>query len=81
MGFIFRKRINLGKSFGLNISKTGISPSFRTKAGSFGSKGFSIRTGLPGLYYRGTNKNRGCASIILLIISSGILFFIVLSII
>ncbi|WP_409187172.1 DUF4236 domain-containing protein [Antarcticibacterium sp. 1MA-6-2] len=44
MGFRFQKRINLGKGLGLNISKSGISPSIRTKVGSISSKGYSVRT-------------------------------------
>jgi hypothetical protein len=43
MGFRFQKRIKLGKGIGLNISKSGISPSIRTKKGSISSKGYSIR--------------------------------------
>jgi hypothetical protein len=65
MGLIIRKRINLGKGFGFNLSKSGISSSFRTKFGSIGSKGFSIRTGIPGVYYRETKKG-GCLSIFML---------------
>jgi hypothetical protein len=49
----YQKRVNLGNGLGLNISKTGFSTSYRTKYGSFGSRGFSIRTGIPGLSYRG----------------------------
>jgi len=36
----------------LNLSKSGASPSLRTKFGSIGAKGFSIRTGIKGLYIR-----------------------------
>ena len=68
MGFIYRKRINLGKGFGLNLSKSGISSSFRTTGGTDGSKGYSVRTGIPGLYHRGTYKKGGCASVILLLV-------------
>ena len=61
MGYIFRKRINLGKGFGLNLSKSGISSSQRTRFGSFGSEVYSIRTGIPGVYYRSTfKKGSGC---------------------
>jgi hypothetical protein len=60
MGFRFYKRINFGKGFGLNISNSGISPSVRTKIGSFSTKGFSIRTGIPGVSYRKTTNSRGC---------------------
>ena len=52
MGFRFQKRIKLGKRFGINISKSGVTPSYRGKRGSLSSKGYSIRTGIPGLNYR-----------------------------
>lgn len=60
MGFRFSKRINLGKGFGINISKSGISPSVRTKLGSFSKKGFSLKTGVSGLSYRKTTNSKGC---------------------
>jgi hypothetical protein len=79
MGFRFQKRINLGKGLGLNISKSGISPSFRTKGGTISNKGFSVRTGFPGVTYRkffGKSKS-GC--MVLVIISLSILIpFIIL---
>lgn len=56
MGFRFSKRINLGNGFGLNISKSGISPGFSNQFGSFNTKGYSLKTGIPGLSYR---KSRG----------------------
>ena len=49
MSFRFQKRIKLGKGLGLNLSKKGVSASYRTKRGTVGSKGYSIRTGIPGL--------------------------------
>lgn len=52
MGFRFYRRINLGNGFGLNLSKSGIGTSVRSKHGSIGSSGFSIRTGIAGLSYR-----------------------------
>ena len=57
MGFRFRKRINLFKGFGLNLSKSGISASFRNKFGSIGKRGFSLRTGIPGLTFFSSFKN------------------------
>ena len=80
MGFRFQKRINLGKGIGFNISKSGISPSYRSKTGSVSTKGFSIRTGIPGVTYRKTynkSKNAGCLNmIIVFVIIGGILAFI-----
>lgn len=76
MGFRFQKRINLGGGLGFNISKSGISPSLRTKAGTISSKRLSIRTGITGVTYQknlNESKNGGC---LLLFVFSGILFFL-----
>jgi hypothetical protein len=56
MGFRFQKRIKLGGGLGLNISKSGISPSLRTKIGTFSKNGYSAKTGIPGVRY----QNSGC---------------------
>ncbi|WP_394773454.1 DUF4236 domain-containing protein [Flavobacterium sp.] len=56
MGFRFQKRVKLGGGFGLNISKSGISPSLRTKMGTFSKSGYSTKTGISGLRY----QNSGC---------------------
>ncbi|WP_367892736.1 DUF4236 domain-containing protein [Flavivirga aquimarina] len=68
MGFRFNKRIKLGKGLGINVSKSGIRPSYKNKGGSVNSKGYSIRTGIPGLTYRNTfskAKNSGCLLIVI----------------
>jgi len=70
MGFRFGTRTNLGKGFGLNISKSGVTPSVRTKFGSISSKGFSVRTGIPGVSYR---KSGGCMVVVALFTLSVIL--------
>lgn len=73
MGFRYQKRINLGKDLGLNISKSGISPSFRTKGGTLSSKGYSIRSGIPGMTYRKTfskSKNSGCMLFVVILIGT-----------
>ncbi len=54
MGFRYQKRTNLGKGLGLNICKSGISPSIRTKSGTLSGKGYSLRSGIPGMTYRKT---------------------------
>lgn len=56
MGFRFQKRIKLGGGFGFNISKSGISPSLRTKMGTFGKNGYSVKTGISGVRY----QSSGC---------------------
>lgn len=69
MAFRFQKRVKLGKGLGINISKSGITPSYRTKRGSLSSKGYSIRTGISGLNYRKTfskGKNSGCLVVLIL---------------
>ena len=53
MGLRYYKRVDLGDGYGLNVSKSGISSSYRSKYGSIGPRGFSIRTGIPGLTFRG----------------------------
>jgi uncharacterized protein DUF4236 len=63
MGFRVQKRIKLGGGLGLNVSKSGISPSLRTKGGTISNKGFSVRTGISGVGYRknfSSSKNSGC---------------------
>ncbi len=69
MGLRFSKRVNLGKGLGFNISKSGITPSLRTKSGSVSSKGFSVKTGVPGLTYQKKFKSRGCLLLIIISIS------------
>jgi len=62
MGFRFQKRVSLGGGLGLNISKSGVSPSYRTRYGSISPRGFSFRTGVAGLTYRsgfGGRKRKG----------------------
>lgn len=68
MGFRLSKRINLGDGVGLNVSKSGISPSIRTGFGSVSSRGYSIRTGIPGLSFRGGGKNMGAAILVMILI-------------
>jgi hypothetical protein len=71
MAFRFNKRVNVGKGLGVHISKSGITPSYRGKRGSLSSKGYSIRTGIPGLTYRKSfskSKNSGCLVMLLVIV-------------
>lgn len=66
MGFRFQRRIRIGRGFGLNISKSGITPSHRSRRGSISSKGFSIRTGIPGLQFRKNFSKGGCVVVLLI---------------
>lgn len=77
MGFRYQKYIKLSKGFGLNISKSGIRPSYRSKTGSISSRGYSLKTGIPGLSYRKYfSKNKGCLLIFLMITSTVLLIII-----
>ncbi len=68
MGIRYYKRVKIGKNTGLNISKSGVSSSVRTQAGSIGTRGFSIRTGIPGLSYRKSwGKNNGFSAVLILL--------------
>jgi hypothetical protein len=61
----------LGGGLGLNVSKSGISPSYRTKFGSVSAKGFSVRTGIPGLSYRagfGRKSNAGAIGLVFMLL-------------
>ena len=51
MSFRIQRRLNYGSGLGLNLNKSGASPSLRTHFVSVGAKGFSIRTGIKGLYF------------------------------
>lgn len=69
MSFRYYRRIGGKKGLGLNIGSSGISSSYRTKYGSIGSKGFSIRTGIPGLTFRSnwrSKKDSGATALVLL---------------
>ncbi len=72
MGFRYYRRVNLGKGLGLNLSKSGVSPSVRTKWGSVGTRNYSIPIGIKGLYYRGSTggKNAGIGWLIILLLGS-----------
>jgi hypothetical protein len=71
MSFRIQRRANLVKGLGLNISASGVSPSWRAKYGSIGSRGFSIRTGIPGITYRsafsGKKGKHGLIEILLIL--------------
>lgn len=69
MGFRFQRRINLGNGWGVNASGSGASVSHRSRHGSIGTKGFSLRTGIPGVSYRQSwGKNAAGAALIFLVI-------------
>jgi hypothetical protein len=68
MSLRYQRRIGDPKGFGINVSNSGITPSYRTEYGTIGARGFSIRTGIPGLSFRssyGTGKRKGNIALIL----------------
>lgn len=71
MGFRIQKRINLGNGLGINISKSGISPSLRTKRGTISPKSISINTGIKGVSYKKTTNSKGCLLTLLLYFTMG----------
>jgi hypothetical protein len=73
MGFRFQRRINLAGGWGVNASGSGGSVSYRSRHGSIGTKGFSLRTGIPGLSFRqGWGKNGGAAALIFIAIMAAL---------
>jgi len=83
-----QRRISLGSGLGINVSKSGFSVSQRTPFGSFGSTGYSIRSGIPGVFYRkysGRGRKKGDTMTILFILMllAGLVYvlFLVLKII
>ncbi len=74
MGFRLQKRVGGNRGLGVNISGSGFSTSYRSKYGAIGSKGFSIRTGLPGLTFRsnwakGNRKGNGASVLTLILLT------------
>lgn len=61
------------------MSGSGLSVSKRTKYGSFGTSGFSIRTGIPGLSFRsswGVSRSNGIYGLLILLISVIVLYIV-----
>lgn len=83
MGLRYRNRVNLGNGHGLNVSSSGVSYSKKTSWGSIGSKGFSVRTGIPGLSFyrswgmRGKNGKNNASYFLLFIFG----FFLIVAVI
>jgi hypothetical protein len=77
MGFSYRKRINVGKGLGVTLTSAGMSASYRTQMGSVGSKGYSIRTGIPGLTFRSSWARGKYGLLVLLIIAIVTVIYVV----
>lgn len=84
MSFIFRRRLRLGSNLGINISKSGISPSYRTKYGSVSFKGISMRTGIPGLTMSqrwSSGKGKGASPLqvfLIIVIAIGLVYLAIM---
>ncbi|RZJ69812.1 hypothetical protein [Flavobacterium sp.] len=68
MGLRYYKRFGSTKGLGFTISNLGISSSYRTRYGTLGASGFSLKTGIPGLTFRQgfRRKNKGMEALIVL---------------
>lgn len=80
MGLRYQRRIGGNRGLGFNLSNSGVSTSYRTKYGTVSSRGFSIRTGIPGLTFRsgfGKGKDKGATALIILgiIIAGFVLYY------
>lgn len=77
MSFRYQKRVHLGKGANLNFSKSGVSFSKRTRFGSVGTQGFSIRTGIPGLTFRKSLGKGSTGLIVYLVLGGFVLSFLI----
>lgn len=77
MALRYQKRINLGRGAGLNLSKSGVSASYRGRHGSIGTTGFSLRTGIPGVSFRQNwSKKSGPVVVILAMVLYGLVVLV-----
>ena len=51
MPFRYRRSIRIAKGASMTVSNSGVSASIKTPVGRIGTRGFSLRTGIPGLTY------------------------------
>jgi hypothetical protein len=80
MGFSYNRRISTGKGGSINVSKSGISVSQKTSWGSYGSRGFSIKSGMPGLNYRFSFKKKmDAATLVVTLMIGAIVLSIVIA--
>ena len=76
VGFQYRKRVRLGKNAWLNLSKSGVSSSFRMGPVTFNSRGRkSVRLG-NGLSYRSSGS--GCAVMAVGVLVAGVVAVVAL---
>ena len=84
MGIRFQRRLNIGKGLGLNVGKSGVSPSIRTKFGSISHKQFTVRTGIKGLSYINSlgngSRRKSSSNLFPVIIVLSILFIVTLAV-
>jgi DNA segregation ATPase FtsK/SpoIIIE-like protein len=77
MGFIFHRRIRLFGGLGLNVSKSGVSPSLRTAFGTIGLRGLTFRTGIPGLHWRKRWNSKSAGDFFLIVFTLWLMFIAV----
>lgn len=80
MSFRFYKRLNLFGGLGFNIGSTRSSLSYRGQGGSISSRGFTLRTGIPGLTYFKSSRSKSYSIVDFFvdIIGKSVLFFCIL---
>ena len=54
MAIRVQRRLKVRGGLGVNVGKSSGSVSYRSRFGSLGTKGYSVRSGIPGLYWRGS---------------------------
>jgi hypothetical protein len=76
MGFRFQRRIRIGRGTYVNASGSGLSMSQRTSWGSIGTRGVSVRTGIPGLTWRTSwGRSGGAGGVAMLIVGGVVVMF------
>lgn len=68
MGWRFQRRIRLHKGLGVNLGKHGGSISARSALGAWGTKGYSVKSGVTGLSYRESWKESSSGGALLLVV-------------
>ncbi len=78
MGLQVQRRFKVADRLGVNLGKTTASLSYRGKYGSLGTSGYSIKSGIPGVFFRsyGGGKKNGESLIITIAILVAAIAFV-----